>query len=224
MNKIKLAIVDDHNLFRKGLIRLINLGDFEDRYSILFEADNGNDLIEQLNKKCLPDIIILDIDMPDMDGYETVEWLKINHPDISILVVSMFETEEAIIRMLKLGVKGYLSKDIEVEDMHTALETISTNNFYYSDFVSEAMLNNIQNKDGASNNDYTFDIWKGVSEQEKIFLKLACTELTYNQIAEKMILSPKTIEGYRESLFSKFKVKNRVTLAMYAVKHGMVKL
>jgi DNA-binding NarL/FixJ family response regulator len=71
MNKIKLAIVDDHNLFRKGLIRLINLGDFEDRYSILFEADNGNDLIEQLNKKCLPDIIILDIDMPDMDGYET---------------------------------------------------------------------------------------------------------------------------------------------------------
>src|SRR5882757_10296356 len=143
MKKIKLAIVDDHNLFRKGLIKLINLGDKENKYTILFEAENGNDLKEKLDKRFLPDIILMDIDMPDMDGYEAAQWINTYYPDINILVISMFESEESIIKMLRLGVKGYLSKDIEVEDMHTALEAISSKGFYYSDFVAETMANNI---------------------------------------------------------------------------------
>jgi len=130
--QIKIAIVDDHNLFRKGLIKLINLGDTKSRYSILFEAENGNDMKEKLSKKSLPDIILMDIDMPDMDGYETVDWLNKCYPDISIIVISMFETEEAIVRMIRLSVKGYLSKDIEVEDTHRALEALTNEGLYYS--------------------------------------------------------------------------------------------
>lgn len=222
-----IAIVDDHNLFRKGLIKLINIGDKNNKYNILFEAENGTDLKEKLNIKTLPDIILMDIDMPDMDGYETVDWLRKFHPSISILVVSMFESKEPIVRMLRLGVKGYLSKDIEVEDMHMALEAIASKGFYYSDFVSEVMASAI--KSGESYEDISPDIknteaWKELSENEREFIKLACTDMTYQQIADKMNLSPKTIDGYRENLFQKFSVKNRVSLAMYAVRNGLVKL
>jgi two-component system, NarL family, invasion response regulator UvrY len=222
MKKIKLAIVDDHNLFRKGLIKLINLGDQENKYTILFEAENGNDLKEKIDKRCLPDIVLMDIDMPDMDGYESAEWMNKYYPGISILVISMFESEEAIIRMLRFGVKGYLSKDIEIEDMHMALEAISNKGFYYSDLVSETMANAIQNN--TENKKDSNGIWAELSGNEKIFLNHACTDLTYSQIAEKMFLSPKTIEGYREALCNKFNVRSRVSLAMYAVKNGLVKL
>lgn len=219
---LKIAIVDDHNLFRKGLIKLINLGDTQNKYTIVFEAENGNDLKDKLNKKSLPDIILMDIDMPDMDGYEAVDWLRKYHPDISILVVSMFESEEPILRMLQMGVKGYLSKDIEVEDMHLALESITNKGVYYSDLVSGIMAQNIQNNTAAGA--VKAGKMTDLSENEREFIKLACTDLTYHQIADKMNLSPKTIDGYRESLFHKFNVKNRVSLAMYAVKNGLVKL
>jgi len=220
--QIKIAVVDDHNLFRKGLIKLINLGDTKNKYTILFEAENGIDMKEKLNKKSMPDIILMDIDMPDMDGYEAVDWLRKYYPDINILVVSMFESEEPILRMLQMGVKGYLSKDIEVEDMHLALEAIANKGFYYSDMVSGVMAQNIQNYtiEGGIKGGKMSDL----SENEREFVKLACTELTYIQIADKMNLSPKTIDGYRESLFHKFNVKSRVSLAMYAVKNQFVKL
>lgn len=220
-SQLKIAIVDDHNLFRKGLIKLINLGDTQNKYTILFEAENGNDLKEKLTRKALPDIILMDIDMPDMNGYEAADWLRRYYPDISILVVSMFESEEPILRMLQLGVKGYLSKDIEVEDMHRALEAIANKGFYYSDLVAGVMAQNIQQKsiDGVKASKSG-----DLAENEREFIKLACTELTYHQIADRMNLSPKTIDGYRESLFHRFNVKSRVSLAMYAVKNGIVKL
>jgi two-component system, NarL family, invasion response regulator UvrY len=219
--QFKIAIVDDHNLFRKGLIKLINLGDVKNSYVILFEAENGNDLKEKISKRSLPDIILMDIDMPDMDGFEAVEWLRKFYPDICILVVSMFESEESILRMMKMGVKGYLSKDIEVEDMHMALESIINKGVYYTDLVSGVMAQSILGNcsDDAKNVKGT-----ELSENEREFIKLACSELTYQQIADKMHLSPKTVDGYRENLFRKFNVKNRVSLAMYAVRNGLVKL
>lgn len=221
LKKQKVAIVDDHNLFRKGLIKLINLGDKNNNYSILFEAENGNDLKEKLNKKNLPDIIIMDIEMPDMDGYEAVEWLRKYHPDINILVVSMFESEESILRMMRMGVKGYLSKDIEVEDMHLALEAIVNKGVYYTDRVSGVMANSLQNHFAGGNASHNKS--KELSENEREFLKLACSEMTYQQIADKMHLSPKTVDGYRDNLFKKFNVKSRVGLALYAVKNGLAK-
>jgi DNA-binding NarL/FixJ family response regulator len=221
---IKIGIVDDHNLFRKGLIKLINLGDKNNKYSILFEAENGADLSEKLNKKSLPDIILMDIDMPDMDGYETVSWLQKYHPGINVLVISMFESEKEIVRMMKLKVKGYLSKNIKVEDMHTALEAITDKGFYYTDAVAEIMAKELQKENTEERAGSGPDISSSInlSENERRFIKLACSELTYQQIADKMNLSVKTIEGYRESLFQKFCLKNRVSLAMFAVRNGLV--
>lgn len=226
MNKtndlIKVAIVDDHNLFRKGLIKLIGLADKDNKYTILFEAENGNELIDKLNRKSLPDIVIMDIDMPGMNGYETVNWLRNYHPEINILVISMFESEKEILRMMKLKVNGYLSKNIKVEDMHNALEAIMSKGFYYTDKVSGIMAEELQKEPGNENADAVARIQ--LSENERKFIKLACTELTYQQIAEKMNLSVKTIEGYREALFHRFNFKNRVGLAMFAVKNNLVNI
>lgn len=221
-DKVNIALVDDHNLFRKGLIKLINLGDTQKKFQILFEAENGNDLKTKLDSNNLPEIILLDINMPDMDGYETVQWLGRSFPDIRVLVISMIETEESILRMLRMGVKGYLSKDIEVEDMHRALDAISGNGLYYSDLVSKVIAQNL-------NQEEKKEVQQGISavqlnELELKFIKLACTEMTYQEIADKMNLSPKTIDGYRDNLFRKLKVKSRVSLAMYAVKNGIVKI
>jgi DNA-binding NarL/FixJ family response regulator len=221
--QIKIGIVDDHNLFRKGLIKLINLADKDNRYTVLFEADNGKDLMEKLRLNQIPDIILMDIDMPDMDGYETASWLQKYHPQINILVISMFESEKVIIRMMKQKINGYLSKNIKVEDMHNALEAIANKGFYYTDEIAGIMARELQ-KDDDGNKSIAEAVLKNLSENEREFIKLACTELTYQQIANKMNLSVKTIEGYRESLCYRFNVRNRVSLAMFAVRNGLVKL
>jgi len=216
---LKLGIVDDHKLFRKGLINLIELA--YPKCEILFEADNGLDLQQKLIKKNLPEIIIMDVNMPAMDGFASAQWLKENHPDIKVLVVSMVEKEETIVRMLKLGVKGYLSKDVEPQELGEALRSIMNRGFYYTDYLTGKLVMSIQS-DGVGKQ--KIDKLPQMNDREKLFLELACSELTYNEIADKMFLSPKTIDGYRNSLFEKLNVKSRVGLALYAVRHGLVPL
>ena len=216
---LKLGIVDDHKLFRKGLITLIELA--YPKCEILFEADNGLDLQHKLIKKNLPEIIIMDVNMPGMDGFASAQWLKENYPDIKVLVVSMVEKEETIVRMLKLGVKGYLSKDVEPHELGEALRSIMNRGFYYTDYLTGKLVMSIQS-DGVGKQKITN--MPQMNDREKLFLELACSELTYNEIADKMFLSPKTIDGYRNSLFEKLSVKSRVGLALYAVRHGLVPL
>jgi len=216
---MRLALVDDHTLFRKGLISLIKMvcSDCE----IIFEADNGNDLQLKLNKETAPDIILMDVNMPFMDGFATVEWLNKNYPLIKVLVVSMMTKEDSIVRMLKLGVKGYLCKDVEPNELGEALNAIMDKGFYYTDFITGKLVHSLQNID--AQNDKHSGI-RLMNDREKDFLKLACSELTYNQIAAQMYLSPKTIDGYRDALFDKLQVKSRVGMALYAVKYGLVQL
>ncbi|MCG2612748.1 response regulator transcription factor [Terrimonas sp. NA20] len=216
-NQLKISLVDDHNLFRKGLIKLINMGNADNQYSILFEADNGRDLQEKMKNPPFPDIILMDIDMPDMNGFEAVEWLKRTHAEIKVMVISMVEDEKSVLRMLRLGVKGFLNKDIEVEDMHNALKTISNNGIYFSEIATNVM--NLElNGQSKTISGIT------LSENERIFLKHTATDLTYQQIADQMNLSVKTIDGYRESLFKKCNVKSRTTLAVWAIKQGIVQI
>ena len=218
---MRLALVDDHKLFRKGLVSLIEMvcGDCH----ILFEADNGLDLQQKINATDQPDIILMDINMPGMDGFEAVEWLNANYPLVKILVVSMVEKEESIVKMLKLGVKGYLSKDVEPNILGEALTAIMNKGFYYTDFITGKLVHALQNgKD--NNNSNNGNLHDSLSDREMEFLQWACTELTYNEIAAKMFLSPKTIDGYRNACFEKLHVKSRVGLAMYAVKHGLIKI
>jgi two-component system, NarL family, invasion response regulator UvrY len=216
---VKLALVDDHTLFRKGLISLIDMA--YSNYIILFEADNGNEMQQKIDKHNLPDIILMDINMPGMDGFASVKWLNENYPMIKVLVVSMIEKEESIVRMLKLGVKGYLSKDVEPKELSEALESVLNKGFYYTDFITGKLVHSLQGDAKTSTKSGALNL---MNDREKEFLQLACSEYTYNEIASKMFLSPKTIDGYRNALFEKLQVKSRVGLALYAVKHGLVEL
>jgi two-component system, NarL family, invasion response regulator UvrY len=217
---MRLALVDDHRLFRKGLLSLLDMVCSD--CIILFEADNGIDLQKKLDPNNQPDIILMDVNMPAMDGFACVEWLAANFPLIKILVISMIEKEESIVKMLKLGVKGYLSKDVEPKELGEALNAVMNKGFYYTDFITGKLVHSLQSNHGTDGANNT--ALKSMNDREKDFLQLACSELTYNEIAAQMFLSPKTIDGYRNSLFEKLHVKSRVGLALYAVKHGLFKL
>lgn len=218
MKKIKLAVADDHKLFRDGITELIN--GFSD-YEVIIEADNGKDLIAQLQSKGIPDILLLDINMKEMDGFETAEWMKANHPKVKILVLSMYENENAIIRMVKSGVKGYILKDIRKTELEEALSSLATKGYYYTDLVTGKLIGMLNTSDDAKSGQSTKEN-ASMNAKEIEFLKLACTEYTYKEIAEKMNLSPHTIDGYRDSLFEKLQVKSRVGLVLYAIKNKIV--
>lgn len=215
---IKLALVDDHVLFRKGLASLIE--SFVSDAVIIFEADNGLEMQKRIDTANLPDIILMDVNMPGLNGFESVKWLNQHFPQIKILVVSMIEKEEVITGMLKLGVKGYLCKDVEPKELGEALRAIHQKGFYYTDFITGKLVLSIQRNEIGVPRLNQIEI----SDQEMKFLQLACSELTYNEIADRMFLSPKTIDGYRGSLFEKFGVKSRVGMALYALKQGLVNL
>jgi len=218
MKRTTLALVDDHRLFRKGLMSLIDL--IGDEYEILFEADNGLDLQTKIDAKNPPDIFLMDVNMPDMDGFATVNWLRENFPLAKVLVVSMIENEEIIVKMLKLGVKGYLCKDVEPQTLGDALRAIKNKGFYYTDYITGKLVHSLQFPETNDSSQSTVQI----SEKERTFLNFACSEMTYNEIASKMFLSPKTIDGYRNSLFEKLEVKSRVGLVLFAIKNGYVDL
>ena len=207
----KIAIVDDHLLFASSLEKLIQTFS---GYSVAFHAKNGLDLQEKLKAiDSLPDIILLDINMPVMNGHETILWLTEHHPEIKVLALSMDDNEEVILKMLRNGAKGYLLKDIHPEKLKEAMSEVLQRGYYHSDKVSKALLNSIGN-DGEND----VPVFK---ENQITFMKLACSEMTYKEIADIMCLSPKTIDGYRQELFNKLEIKNRVGLVLYALKNNI---
>ncbi len=213
-----IALVDDHKLFRRGMRGLIEM--VGDHYKIVFEADNGMDMQVKLAQHPLPEIILMDITMPGMDGFTAVRWLAQHHPSIKILVVSMIDKEESVIRMLKLGVKGYLSKDVEPEELGEALEAVRNKGFYYTDFITGKLVHSLQRGTG----EWDAETIPDLTDREREFLQYACSELTYQEIAGKMHLSSKTVDGYRTTLFDKLGVKNRTGLVLCALRNGLAML
>jgi Response regulator containing a CheY-like receiver domain and an HTH DNA-binding domain len=213
-NTHSVAIVDDHVLFAGSLESLINT--FPD-YQVMFLAKNGIDLQHKLKlEEHSPEIILLDLNMPVMDGIETMEWLTKNQPDIKVLALSMDDHELSILKMLRRGAKGYLLKDIHPEKLKVALNEVVSRGYYHSEQVTNTLLNSLNTKEKEAHPSF--------KENEIIFIKLACTEMTYKEIADAMNLSPKTIDGYRNDLFRRLNIKNRVGLVIYALKHDLVKV
>ena len=213
----KLSLADDHALLRNGLAQLIqSLG-----HTVLFEVNNGKELTQKINAGELPDIVLMDINMPEMDGFQATQWLKQQYPDIKVLALSMYDNETAIIRMLKSGARGYILKDSEPGELKAALRALEEKGFYYSDLVSGKLMHAINKMEDENGN---LKNLVPLNERETDFLTYACTELTYKEIAEKMFLSPRTIDGYRDALFEKLNVKTRVGLVMYAIKNGIVRI
>jgi len=213
-NAIKIGLVDDHILLRDALAKVINSFD---EFSVSLVADNGKEFIEKINPVNIPEILILDLNMPEMDGHETTHWLSKYHPEIKILVLTMYDAE-SLIHLIKAGVRGFLKKDVQPGELKHALQCIMANGTYCSHTITGRLFNLMKNQ-GSKNSAWGTVI---LNENEISFLKLVASELTYKEIAQKMQISPRTIDNYRDALFLKLNVKSRVGLAMYAVKSGIV--
>ena len=207
MKKYSVAIIEDHTLLSEAIAGVVE--NFE-QFEVAFQCKNGADLIEKLKTKPLPKIVLMDVNMPIMNGIETTVWLTENHPEVSVLALTVEEDENTILKMIRAGAKGYLLKDVDKKTLELALlKTIETG-FYHSSAVMDVLVNSVTGKSGNQ------EILK---DTEIEFLKLLCTEMTYKEIANKMNLSPKTIDGYRDNLFVKLNVKNRIGLVIYAIKN-----
>lgn len=199
--------------------KLANLIQGLETYAVLFEANNGKDFIKQLQPRYLPNIELLDINMPEMDCNETVLWLKRNYPGIKILALSMYDNENSIIRTMKNGAKGYILKDVHHMEFRRALDSLMRKGFYYSELTTDKLLHAVGQ---LVEQEGTIKCLIRLNTREIEFLKLVCTEMTYKEIAEKMFLSARTIDGYRDALFEKLNVKSRVGLVLYAIKNSIV--
>lgn len=211
-----IALADDHHLIRNALVELINR--FEG-FQVIFDVADGQQFIDYLQQNQAPDIALIDINMPEKNGYETTEYLTNHYPQIKTLALSVEDNEESIIKMLRCGAKGYLLKDTDTANFRTALEVVRDKGYYHSELVSSTLLKSLHKPNGTTPKPI---IQFQAREQE--FLELACSELTYKEIADKMCLSPRTIDGYRESLFIKLELKSRVGLVLFAIKNGLVNL
>jgi DNA-binding NarL/FixJ family response regulator len=210
-----IAIVDDHLLIAKALTGIID--DFK-QYEVLYEVEHGALLIEKFRQaKNIPDIVLLDITMPVMDGFETAQWLKQHHPAVLILALSMQDDDQSLIKMIKSGASGYLLKNVHPLELEKALESLVGKGFYYPDWATVKVLMNIAEEGNAKTA-------MKLSEREMEFLRYTCTELTYKDIADKMYCSPRTVEGYRDGLFEKIGVKTRVGLVVFAIKNNIAKV
>ncbi|WP_035334595.1 response regulator transcription factor [Dokdonia sp. PRO95] len=203
-----IVIVDDHTLLSQAISGLVN--SFEN-FKVLYTCKNGQELLDNLrfeNKR--PDIILMDVNMPIMDGIEATTQVKELYPTILILALSVEEDDHTILQMIRAGAKGYLLKDTEKKTLENALNELAVNGYYHTNTVSQLLVKSLNgnNKDA-------------LRDREIEFIKHACTEMTYNEIADVMFLSPKTVQGYRDSVFSKLNLKNRTGLVIYALKNGL---
>lgn len=212
--KLTIGLVDDHQLFLKSL--QLMLESFK-VYEVVIEALNGEDLKNKLKSSGkVPDLMLVDVNMPVMDGIATSKWLSEHYPAMKLIALSMNDTDIAIIEMIKAGCCAYLLKDTHPNELEKALQEVVTKGYYNAD---------------ASNINFRRLLLKSneppaivLTEKEKQFLSYACSELTYKQVAAEMNLSERTIDGYREALFQKFHVQSRVGLCLEALRKGFAKL
>ena len=224
---IKVAVVDDHQLFRSGMVSLLE--DFKD-IKVVLQASNGRDLLEQLEmlghkgkqgKSNLPDVVLLDLQMPEMNGIQTTVYLQEEYPSIRIIILTMHNEEEFIFDLMNKGANGFLAKDKTVETVLEAIHSVHTDGVYVNEQVLRAVVRGSQRKDPSTG------LKANVSEltdREIEIIQLICDQKTNKEIAEIFQLSTRTVENHRVAIFSKTGVKNMAGLVLYAIKHNLINI
>lgn len=212
--KIKIILADDHVLLRDALASLINsFIEFE----VIAVACNGNEVLHHLEHGKIPKLIVLDLNMPDLDGYDTAKIIAEKYPEINVLILTMYDSELLLIRLLQVGIKGFLKKDIHPFELKKALLQVADDHYYYSFTSLDKLTHLIKKSDGTDNRKQGI-----LNESEIKFLQLCSTEMTYKEISTSMNLSPKRIDHLRDCIFEKLEIKSRVGLAIYAIRNGLV--
>jgi DNA-binding NarL/FixJ family response regulator len=205
----RVVLVDDHRLFRKGMVELVN--GFPG-YTVEWEAGNGKEFTQHISPQNLPDVVLLDISMPVMDGFETARWMEQRFPDVKILALSMYNDDKTILKMLQSGVNGYVLKNADPSELELALKILENEGCYFPKSIGK-FLDPVP---GAKE--------MVLTERENEFLRLACSELPYKSFSPFLKVHPRTVEAIRETLFRKLEVVSRVGLVIYAIKNGIYKI
>jgi two-component system invasion response regulator UvrY len=211
--KISIAFADDHAMLRKGLVKLLLI---HGTYDCLFDVDSGEEVIEALKKHLIPDVLVLDVNMSGKDGYQTAVWVSTHYPQVKILALSMYSDETTILKMIQSGARGYITKNSEPEKLKEAIDILFEKGVYLPETLSAKIFSGIKN-----NLLVNQDKIPVLNEKEKTFLTLLCQELSYQEIADKMFLSPRTVDDYRKKLTKKLNVKGKSGLIVYAMNNGL---
>lgn len=215
---VRIALTDDHVLVRCALAELINgFGDCQ----VIHQSSNGRELVQAIEQGVIPQVIILDLHMPEMNGFETAHWLRNNQPDVYIIMLSNFDSELSMIRLLQAGVRGFLKKDIVPAELRFAIQSVMQVGYYYSNATTGKIMSLFRDAESSNLSSLQKNM---LSDQEIRFMKLACSDLTYKEIAMKMGLSPRSVDSIRDQLFVKLDVRSRVGLSMVAMRHGIESL
>lgn len=223
-NTIKILLVDDHQLVRSGIKMIV------EKFincQVISEASNGKEILEQLTaKKSFPDIILMDISMPLMNGIEATAIISREYPSIKVIALTVHNEMNNIANIIKAGARAYLLKDSSAEILEHTIQHVYKNDYYYDKFVVEQMM-----KFGTSEEDNDLDIEKlrrhadeaikWLTPREIEFIKLCCSELTYKEIASEMKISQNTVNNYRENVFDKLEIRSRVGIVLFAINHRL---
>ena len=218
MDKINISLIDDQQLFRGGLASLIKT---VPQFNLVSEAENGKHFIDLLQSNTpLPDIALVDMHMPEMNGVELNEYLQKNYPSIKVLILSVYDQERFIGKMIEAGACGYLTKNCEIDELITAIKTTYKNGFYFNQTTLQAMRKASTYKSSDIKNLSNVDI--ELTSREKEILVLLCNELTNIEIGERLFISPRTVEGHRNNLLAKTGCRNTAGLVIFAIKNELL--
>jgi DNA-binding NarL/FixJ family response regulator len=215
MKNIKIAIADDYTIYRDGL--KVGLAT-DENLEVILEAADGEDLVKGIETN-RPDVIIMDLKMPVMDGMEATKIIKKKYPDIKIVVVTMYDDEKFVIHLMEIGANGYLLKNADAEEIRKAVYSVHETGYYFNNVVSNALLKKLVIK---GNIKPSFNEGVQLTEREQDVLKLICAEKTAAEMGQQLFLSPRSVEGIRQRLIDKVGVRNTAGLVMFAVKNGMI--
>ena len=219
MEKIKLIIADDQILFLKGLRLLINTFD---TIELVAEATNGQELLDKI-KTHSPDVVLIDLKMPVMDGIEATKRIKKYYPEVKIILLSMYNDESIINLVMSLGANGYLLKNEEPHILKEAIEAVVQKDFYFNEYTSRALLKGSQQPSSGKRSSILSEDFQ-LTKREIEILQLICQEYTSNEIANKLFISIRTVEGHRKSILSKTGVRNTAGLVMFAMKNNIIEI
>lgn len=213
---IKIGLVDDHAVTRKGIKSLL---ESNQDYNVIVEASSGKELLSYLKNNIIPDVLILDLSMPNMNGFDVIKEIKKDYSTIKIFIFSFYQSDDVILNAIHLGACGYLPKSADPANLDTAVQSIVEFGFYLPDQFKRKY-----GQIAASKSKAGFKGKQSFTEKEIQFIRLASSNMTYKEIASKLNVQPKTLENYRDNIFQKLGINNRAALTFYAIENGIVQL
>ncbi|MDZ4663593.1 MAG: response regulator transcription factor [Bacteroidota bacterium] len=214
--KINVGIVDDQLMFRQGMISVLK--DY-DELNISLEASDGKELLTMLENGNVPDVLLLDLEMPLMNGIETLQIIREKKIDVKVLIITMHDEEEMVVHLIEKGANGFLAKNEAIENVVEAITAVKQNNYFFNDKFSKAILHNLMSTEKI---EPKFASTK-LNERELQIVQHICDELTNKEIAARLNLSNRTVDGYRERILRKIRAKNTAGIVMYAIKFKLIK-